>query len=458
LKSLFQPISVSLAISCFLVAGIVGCTVIPRVEIEQDAAGHAGLGDPIAFSEVGGPIDERLPEFQALSLGDAISLTLRTDPRIQAAMARVRIAQADAKQARLISNPVLSVVLRWPTSGGGSPDIEAGLTAELISLLAKPGQISVADSRLRASAAEALSTVLDVLSEVQERYVAAQTSDELLAVIEDRSRIVERLLDVTQSRLNAGEGTRLDVLSLQAQRIEAEAEVAELRLERLDDRVRLARLIGVPSAATDWQLTPWEHRSIPSFPESRWIELGLENRPEIKQQQLELAAFGQELDLARYAAFEGADVGIDGERADGEWTIGPALELPIPIFDFGQARRERAGAVVIEARHKLTGLRRQIVEEVRRAHAAYVASRDNLDRVRNQLIPLARQRLDQAEAQFRGGQTDISGFLIAGQELRAAQIRQVELERRNSQAHIRLHRAVGGPAVIAKAAASTQPQ
>jgi outer membrane protein TolC len=103
---------------------------------------------------------------------------------------------------------------------------------------------------------------------------------------------------------------------------------------------------------------------------------------------------------------------------------------------------------VAGARHELTQARRAVIEEVRQAHATLLASQGNLDRVRNQLIPLQQRRLDQAEARYRAGQTDITTLFLAEQELRAARAKQVELERRTSESLIRLQRAVGGPGVV----------
>ncbi|WP_428937744.1 TolC family protein [Fontivita pretiosa] len=398
-----------------------------------------------------------------LTLAEASHRALMHSPEIQTALARVRIAEAEARQTRLLPNPVLSVVLRWP-EGGGKPVIEAGLAADLVSLLTLPGRTTAADARLRAAAAEALSQALDVLSAVQERYVAVQANDELLIVLQDRLGIIDRLLAIARSRLNLGEGTRLDVLSLEVQRVELQTEIADRHLERREQRLALARLIGEPSGPIDWRLEPWETFSGILVAESQWVRLGLENRPEVRQQRYELAALGAEYRLTRFAPFEGAEAGIeaahddlDSEAGMRRLSGGSALATPLPLFDFGQARRRRAEAALIEAQHKLTQVRRQVVEETRRAYAVFAASHQNLQRTRNELIPLAQRRLEQAEAQFRGGQTDVTGLLLAEEQLRAARTRLVELERRNYEGLIRLHRSVGGSGVAARIMERRQP-
>jgi cobalt-zinc-cadmium efflux system outer membrane protein len=431
---------------------VAGCaSTPPTVDVTGRAAFATGTSDAITFQIRGEPLDAREWPQLFLSIPEAVRRTLAHDPRIQAALARVRSAEAETKQARLLPNPVLSVILRLP-EGGGSTEIEAGLAADLISLLSRPGRVSAADDRLRAAAAEALSVVLDVLAEVRQRYAAVQTLDAALVVLQERIGIVDRLLELARSRLRVGEGTRLDVLTLESQRVELDAELADRELERRHERLALARLIGQPSGDIGWSVQPWAPDRHASLPESRWVELALENRPEVQARRYELAALGAERSLARFALFGGGGgvpVGPYAVREGGEWAIGPAGSAPVPLFDLGQARRDRARAAVIEARHQLTDVRRQVIQETRQAHAAFAASQANLQRVGNELVPLLERRLAQAEAQFKAGQTDVTALLMAEQDLRAGRTRLVELQRRTTEALIRLQRAVGGPGAAA---------
>lgn len=437
-------------LACATAVTVAGCaSAVPSSDLSAPVAETTGVANAVEFRADAEPVDAAVPVTGVLTLSDAVRRSLAHSPEIQSSLARVRAVQADAKQARLLPNPILTVAMRFPTEGGGSPVIEAGLTADLIAMLRRPGQINAADNRLRAAAAKALSEVLDVLAEVQQRYAAVQTLDELLVVLNERLATIERLLQLSRDRLQFGEGTRLDVLTLETQQVELQTEIAERRLELRDERLALARLIGEPSGAAEWPLTPWEPGDRIALPESRWMALALEKRPDVQARRYELDARGAELGLTRFAPFDGAEVGGEAERDDGDWAVGPAVSTPLPMFDWGQAKRQQAEAALIEARHDLTRVQRQVIEETRRAYAALAASQANLDRVRDALVPLQQRRLEQAEAQWRGGETDITGLLIAEQDLRAARTRQLELERRVSEALYRLQRAVGGPGVAA---------
>jgi cobalt-zinc-cadmium efflux system outer membrane protein len=416
-----------------------------RPETEQAAATAIGVPNSIQYQTKGGPIDTGDIVGDELTFAEAIRLSLQNDPSLQSALSQVRVAQAEADQSRLFPNPILSVAARFP-EGGGKPTIDVGLTADFISMVQRPGRVGAADNRLRAASADAVSTVLDVLQGIEERYAAVQTLDELMPVLEARRTLLARLLEIVRSRLRQGEGTQLDVLTIESQVVELDLEIAEKQLERNEERLSLARLIGQPSSDASWKLDRWQAPPEVRASERNWISAAIQHRPEIQARQWELAALGDDLSVARWAAFDGADAGLDSER-DGDWSFGPAISLPLPIFDWGQGQRDKIRAQRVDARHKLTQESRQVVEEVRRAYTAFAASTVALDRVRQELLPLAERRQIQAEAQFKAGQTDITALMLAEQDLQAARAKLVELQRKTAETFVRLQRAVGGPGV-----------
>jgi cobalt-zinc-cadmium efflux system outer membrane protein len=426
-------------------------------DMPADIAGSTLVKDPIQFQSTGALTDGPSQVVGELSLAEAVNTALHSDAELQTALAKVRIALADAKQARLLPNPVLDVALRYP-EGGGKPVIEAGLSADLVALLKIGRTTSAADNLLRAAGRDALTTALQTVSAVQEAYFAAQSLDGELAILEERQRLNRRLLDLATDRVNAGESPRLDVLTLQAQQAEIETETIQKEAERTDQRLMLARLIGQPSSNADWKLPAWVSPRGVHGSERLWIEAALVSRPEIQSKGWELAALGDEAAVSGLGILDGTSVGAASER-DGDWSVGPAVTVPIPIFDMGQAKKERASAAVIQARHELTQARRRAVEDVRRAWASLIASNRALSKVQNELLPAQANRREQAEVAYKNGSADITAFLLAEQDLQASRAKLIEVQRGVSMAMVRLERSVGGAGVVQKlqAAASTQP-
>src|SRR6185369_9543273 len=110
-----------------------------------------------------------------------------------------------------------------------------------------------------------------------------------------------------KDRLDAGEGIRSDVTTLESQRVELDVEVAEKQEELGDERLRLARLIGEPSSAAAWVVERWKAPRLVTAVERDWVEAALANRPEIQAGRWGLAALGDDLALARLAPFTGSE-------------------------------------------------------------------------------------------------------------------------------------------------------
>jgi len=425
-----------------------GCQSTPRADVDAarsagEATGLPAQIDFIAVGPDGGPLDEPDAAGAELTLADALRRAVTTDPGLQAAMARVRIALADADQSRLLPNPVLNVVLRW---GPGKPQIEASLAQDFVQALQIPRRSSAADNRLRQAAADAVTVAIDVASEVQERYATAQASAEVVPLLRDRMVLLERLAAVAKSRLDAGEGTRSDLVTLQSQRVELQVEIDQAVLSEREERLRLARLIGEPSSTASWSLDAWTVPGNDLQPESRWVDAALLRRPEIQAVTWKLRALGDDEAIARLLPWEGASVSVDAQRDD-KWFAGPSVSTPLPIFDMGQAKRARVTAEQLEARHELTLTRRKVVEDVRVAYQTMTASNANLARIRDELIPLQQQRRTLAEDAYRAGQSDVTALFLAEQDLRLTQAKAIEVERQAVTAFVRLQRAVGGPGV-----------
>jgi outer membrane protein TolC len=385
-------------------------------------------------------------------------MALGRDPRIQAALARVRVAEADAHQARLLPNPILAIDIRYaiePTNTAFEPS----LTADLLSLLQKPAQISAADDRLRGAAATALVTVLDVIDEVQEAFAAARSVDIEIDNARHRQERLRRIREIAQKRLQAGEATRLDVITVDAQLIAVELEISDFALQRNDARLTLNRLLGFARTDAQWDLSPWQVPSADGLaPEAAWVDAALANRPEIAGKVWELRALGEELRGAALPPIQGGEIGAHGER-DPEWRLGPVALIPLPIFDFGQAAREKVRAERVAARHELAQVQLEVIQNVRSTYAGYLHSRRALAEAQNRLLPLQRQQLESAQVAYQSGEADLATFMLAQNEYDSTLGKIVEMQEKVTVAGAKLMRATGGAGVAAPLAAvqTTQP-
>jgi outer membrane protein TolC len=472
--------------AAFAITFALGCATAPP---EHDTAAQiqsaASLANAITFHTDALPA-EAAPAADTLPLPAAIERALRQSPEVQVALANVRTAQADAHQTRLFSNPVLDIAFRFSNPddfeavsrtapspfGSGSVSftsvyknvrntfIEAGLSTELVKILQRPRRISAADASLRGTSAKAITTTLDVIHQTQQHFFDAVGLRRETEILTERTNRIGQLLKVAEARLAAGEGTQLDVATLKAEQSTAAIDLREASLKLSQANIALAHRIGQPRGRIDWHLSTPLITQITLRGESDAIAHGLRARPEIQADRWQLTALEDQSALARLAWLEGAAAGLVAEHEESEfegtgglsrgftssddWSLGPSLALPLPIFDWGQAKRAKARAQAIAARQRLTQTTRQVAREIRQAHHAAAQLMTTASRARTDLVPLHEERVRLARVVFDAGQEDVTNLRLAELDLLEAQLKLLRLDHRTTLAIIALYRATGG--------------
>src|SRR5678816_3129416 len=88
----------------FLAAGCAQQAGDPGHDVLAQAARVSGTTGLIRFETAGGPVDVGGEVGPRLTRADAVRLALANDPDLQVALAKVRAAEADARQERLLPN------------------------------------------------------------------------------------------------------------------------------------------------------------------------------------------------------------------------------------------------------------------------------------------------------------------------------------------------------------------
>ncbi len=437
-----------------LMIATAGCSM-HRPDVAGDAARLTGVSGAIVFR---GGLAAAVPAVgDTLTMEQAVRLCLEQDPRIQGALARVRIAEADAGQARLLPNPILSVDMRFPTEAGTGQTVEATLAADVLSLLQKPGQIAAADKRLRGAASDALTVVLDVMQEVEGSFAAARALEVELAAAKDRTALTQRMADIGDKRRELGDASRLDTLLLRAQVAVALSDERDLGVQRHAERLHLGRLIGSARGPVEWKLEGAATVDETVAPEEEWVAAALRNRPELQSKTWEMAALGDDLTAATFSPLVGGDLGAHAEH-DPTWRAGPTVSVPLPVFDWGQGSRAKIKAQRMAARADLEETAAEIIQNVRTAYAAYIAAGAALREVSERVLPAQREVMAEAQRSYDAGDAELVFLLQAQADFRTVAVKEIDLREKLIVARGQLMRAAGGAGVgAALLQATTQP-
>lgn len=302
--------------------------------------------------------------------------------------------------------------------------------------------------RARGAQAEAASEdVRDVevslTAQVASAYLALRGAQERLAVAQRNAENQRRTLDITQRRLEAGRGTRLDTERAKSQlsatlaaipTLEATIESGRQRLRVLTGRSRLDDLALPPCAMSEER--PCEITvELPEVPALGAVDEIVGGRPDVRSAERQLdasrafvgaarAGYLPRLSFGGAAGYTGSEVRALGNTGTPRYVIGPVLSWP--AFDLGRVRADvvaaRADEVQSRARYELTVA--QAREELETSIVAYGKSRERL-RYLEEAAAASARAAELARLRYTEGGSDFFQVLDAERTL---------LERENERA------------------------
>jgi cobalt-zinc-cadmium efflux system outer membrane protein len=131
------------------------------------------------------------------------------------------------------------------------------------------------------------------------------------------------------------------------------------------------------------------------------------------------------------------EVGAFGART------GPGVSLDIPVFNRNQGAVRLADLEVETAAWRYLVARDQVETEVRMAYAQGREARENLRRIREQIIPALQRNADLAQASYRNGDISYFDALIAAEPLLRARLGESDALGASRRAAILLERSLG---------------
>jgi cobalt-zinc-cadmium efflux system outer membrane protein len=364
---------------------------------------HWGTGSS-ADAEVRSAVASMLE--RELSPGDAVQIALLNNRDLQAEYEQLNLAQADLVKAGLLRNPIFDAAIRFGEGGSGT-GIELGLLQDFLSILYIPMRKQRAEASFEAAKLRVTIAVLDLAREVRIALIELQTAQQTL---EMRSTVLEATqasYELAKRLREAGNITELDLSNERALYEQAKVDLASAEAVAMQLREPLNDLMGLWGAQTQWRIANRLPEIVPYGLDSddlerRVIEESLDLA--IARQEIEIAA--RALDIAKpLGLFNEAEVGVDAEKEiEGEWSVGPAFALPIPLFDQGQAAVASAQAQLKQSMEQYTALAIRIRSRVRSSQAAMRAAGELVAYYENVILPLRQKIVDETQLQYNAMQ------------------------------------------------------
>lgn len=344
---------------------------------------------------------------QPLTAQAAVRVALLNNPQLQASMAALGISDAERVQAGRLPNPHLSI---GRFTEGDKVEIERFLRFDVLGLLTLPWRAQWAGQQAELARLQAAQDVVRTAADTRRAWVRAVAAQQTVQYMDDVKQAAEAGAELARRMARVGNWSKLQQAREQALLADATAQLARAQQAAVSSREQLTRLMGLWGAQLNYTLPD----RLPDVPrqllEPQDIEArALRERLDVRAAQLESRYVAQSLGYTRATGFINAlDLGygrnttFNNATGERETRRGWEVELPLPIFDWGQARNARAQGVYLQSAARVRAVAVQARSEAREAYHGWRTAHDLALHYRDEIVPLRKFINDEIVLRYNG--------------------------------------------------------
>jgi outer membrane protein TolC len=344
---------------------------------------------------------------QPLAADDAVRIALAYSPALQAMLYESAAQTARATQSARLPNPVFEFE-RMVRNEGGAREVEIGrlLSFSVLDLLLLPARLRMADHAYQANRLSLAGKVVQAATEARQAWVQAVAAQQILQHAEQVKKAADASAELARRMQAVGNFSRLQRAREQAFSADAVAQLARARHAAAASREALVRALGLDERQAAALRLPDRLPDLPEAPraETTVLQAGLDQRLDLRLARASLELTAREQGLTRITGFvNGLELGLARNSESGEPPQkGFVVELPLPIFDFGDAGRTRAQATYMAAVHRTAQLAVTARSQLREGYGAYRTAYEIARHYRDEIVPLRKSISDENLLRYNG--------------------------------------------------------
>ena len=349
-----------------------------------------------------------------LSLDDAIRLAVVRAPALAARQLQTQAKREDGLRAAALPDPKLTVAVDNLTATGADAfDLTAddmtmkrvGLMQEFPARAKRQARQVLADRSTEEAQALAAATELSVRRSAAEAWIAVWAAHRELAALQALREQATLAVGISKARMGNGIGSVTDTMAIQATVLALDNRIDAARASLDAARGTLARwldaepiALATVGAAPDFNVLPVGEAALLASVDRQGALLPWQSREDVAEAQVDLAIAEKHPDWSIGASY-GQRAGNRSDMLTLEFSIALPLLMRNRQDRDVAARRAELGAVAASR----DDARRAQVEAVRRSFAVWTGLKRQVARRGNEMLPLARDRVETALASYSGG-------------------------------------------------------
>jgi cobalt-zinc-cadmium efflux system outer membrane protein len=343
-----------------------------------------------------------------LTLEGAIRLALDSNPELRASGARIDAASGRAYQAKLWSNPELTLNAEdWPVSGGNGFS-DAKQTVGVAQTFPFPGkkkldrQIGV--SGVRFSEAELSLRRVELVRDVKTAFYRVLAAERLVEVTGDLVKVAESSATTARKRVAAGAAADQEQLRAEIPLEQARTELSGFQRELVTARQTLALHLGRPDlsqAPVSGALAETASLTLLDHGPEQWLP----THPSVVAVKASRAQAELALRRARLEPYPDVRMGVSGGRIGetGQSIIQLGFAVPLPIIDRSKGKKQEAQANARIAEADQMAVEQRLLRDWGTASKRFRTAAEQVTSYHERILPKANEALRLVQTGFEQG-------------------------------------------------------
>lgn len=325
-----------------------------------------------------------------LSQQDAVQLFLTHSPAFKSTLAKAWREQAEVAQSGRIPNPVFS--FERVTSEHGL-EIGRVLSFGLLDLLTVPAKHQAAENFIQASNIKLSSELVEQVVAVQHAWVDAVLAQQKLKYAQKVLKAAEASSILAERMQGAGNFTRMQAVRQQLFYSDSAMNLANSQHEFIAKKEHLVRLLGLNQQQSQQLKLPNAFPALPAQPlMANEVAKLATNRLDVNLAQQQYKALLERYGVDNVSSFIDVELGLirEYERGEDESASGNGyeLELKLPLFDWGDLKREAMRANLQAAQFHLQDVVNATNSHLREGYSAYRTAYDIAHHFKKEVEPM----------------------------------------------------------------------
>ncbi len=344
---------------------------------------------------------------------DAVRVALLSSPTLQAMLAESAIMSANATQSAQLSNPVFRFErLMRKENGVIDLDIGRALSVALLDILFLPSRLQSAEAMQSQARIAGATSVVETAANARAIWVRAVAAEQSLRYFEQVMDLADAGAELAKRMYTAGNFSKLQRARQQAFYADAYVQHVRAKQTAVSTREELIRVLGLDiELATQLKLA----ERLPDLPKQLKAEIdvnqtALAQRLDVQMADSEVKALETQYASANLlkdvhvVAMRNSETGRPSQR-------GYEIEVPLPIFDFGDTRRSKAQAEYAAAIQRARQTRLNATSTMREQYAATRAAYDIATHYRDEVVPLRKFIAEEVQLKYNGSLASVFDLL-----------------------------------------------